>query len=268
MSDDAAKYTWTQFVRDTDEHLENICQILKDAEGNEVEINALWRLLRSFQSIKWLSKSMGVLAMEILASSTAEGISDICEGAVNQHEFFEPLILAVVDDLKLLRNNAKCFHEKVEQVTSPEAASFYKNPEWLIPDGKVVTYVLPSQQESLMSDVEVEHFNVSTFLMNLVKDNIPSLSVLTSPECISPVKCKDCNGCSQMVDSIENIAHATEVMGHCDITNELEKIKADMPKKGELITQNQRERILLKLPLVQEMMRLIETEFSLATCYS
>ncbi|MFA6921173.1 MAG: hypothetical protein WC216_04970 [Gallionella sp.] len=266
MDDDLTENAWAQFVIETDEHFINVKQILVAIDGDDIGVGELERLFRSFQSLQWLSNSMGALAMEMLANYVGELLADVCDGVVDLSASMASQLLEAVDDMKMLRTNALIEHSDAASWWRSESQAFHEDLRGQMPeDGAAIDFLPPPAANDGLA-ILYEDVGLSRFFMRLVQGNMPALTVLMSPECVLPDNCVDCSGCAQMADSIENIAHASEAMGFPLIVAALDEIRGQIPKNGGAVTEAQRERILEKLPQVRALIRLIEAECCADAC--
>jgi len=97
---------WEQFGIETAEHLENLENLLIELEYRAVETEELSSLFRSFHTVKGLSKSMELLAMEAVAHRCEDILGLVRdEGAPLQAETIN-ILLEAMASLQTLRSTA------------------------------------------------------------------------------------------------------------------------------------------------------------------
>lgn len=236
---------WESFVRETDTHLDNVRQILISAQGGCIGAERLECLARSFQSIQWLSSSMGALAMEMLASCAEAFLAEADEDVSELQAALATQLLSAVDDLRMLRDNEAGEHCAVP---SARLQGVVDDPIWQMPEdefriGRFLHNYAGGEASNDAADL-------IAFFMALMRDSISALTVLTSPECESGENCSACSGCAKLATSVQSIGYAAEAMGYARIKNAFDEIRAHIPESGRPATRAQRARIVEKLPAV------------------
>lgn len=236
---------WASFVRETDAHLDNVRQILISTQGGCIGAERLECLARSFQSIQWLSSSMGALAMEMLASCAEAFLAEADEDVSALQAALATQLLSAVDDLKMLRDNEAGEHCAVP---SARLQGVVDDPIWQMPEDEY--RIGPFLHSYAGGEASNDAADFIGFFVELIRDNIPALTVLTSPACESGENCSACSGCAKMAISVESIRHAAEAMGYARIKSAFDEIRAHIPESGRPATRAQRTRIIEKLPAV------------------
>jgi two-component system chemotaxis sensor kinase CheA len=103
---DFVETLWTQFGIETEEHLEQIEQLLMAAETGPLGAEGIARLFRSFHSLKGLAMAMDLRAMEAVAHRSEDLLGLVREGSVVLHARHAGLLLEAADALKALRAKA------------------------------------------------------------------------------------------------------------------------------------------------------------------
>lgn len=248
MRQDFNAEQWAQFVRETDGHLDNVRQILLSGQGGCIGGERLECLARSFHSIQWLSGSMGALAMEMLASCAEAFLAQTDEEAAT----LAKQLMDAVDGLQMLRDNEGS-DQGVALLPSARRQGILDDPVWQMPDDEFrIGAEFEAGCEASNDDVDF-----SGFFMELMRDNIPSLTVLASPECEARDDCGGCGGCTSMSTSVESLRYAADAIGYAKIKCALDEIRVHLPDCGTPATPAQRARIVEKLP---GLLALIELE--------
>jgi two-component system, chemotaxis family, sensor kinase CheA len=275
MSDDFMESIWAQFAVETDEHLEAMEQILVEAERNAVSAEEIARLFRSFHSVKGLCKALDLLAMEKLSHRAEDLLGLVRDGTISLDLPTVGLLLEAVDELKLL--HVKAVAERADGV-APEGlilrlGAAFAEGKGEAPAAAVEVAPVAAAEIAPVAQADIalpepekasqslhEDPEMMEFFMDLVRENLPSLTVLMRPECELPSNCNGCNLCEQMLDGIESIARASEAMGFTQIKEVLDEIRSYIPEEGGPVSQAQREQIIARLPRFQELISFIESE--------
>ena len=261
MSDDFMESIWAQFAVETEEHLEIMEQILVAAESGDIGADEVARLFRSFHSVKGLCKALDLLAMEKLAHCAEDLLGLVRDGVSVLDAPTAALLLDAVDALKTLREKAVSERADgdapahlLEQLAGAFAAACGKAAqEASQPEG--IASPIQGVDTALHEDPEM-----LAFFMDVVRENMPALTILMRPECALPANCGNCGSCDSMAEAIANISRAAGAMGFVRIAEVLGEIRDDMPEGGGAVTPEQRERIIAKLPQFQELISFVENE--------
>lgn len=259
MSDDFIDSIWAQFAVETEEHLEAMEQMLVAAESGNIGPEEVARLFRSFHSVKGLSKALDMIGMEALAHRAEDMLGLVRDGEALLDGPAAALLLEAVDELKVLREKAvaeRADGEAPVSLLDRLRAAFAAAGGGADEQGAEAA---GSQEAEAKSTALHEDPEMLKFFMELMRENMPAMTVLMDEKCAVPVNCSGCDGCERMRAALGSVAHAAEMMGFLRIKDVVEEIRAKMPENAS-VSLEVREEVISLLPQFQELIQHIEHE--------
>ncbi len=105
---------WSQFAVETQEHIEDIELKLVESEQNGASAEPVSALFRAFHSLKGLATAMDMHSLARVAHSAEDVLGLVREGELQLNSDIVSLLLAALDEIKLLCQSAATSHTDAE----------------------------------------------------------------------------------------------------------------------------------------------------------
>ncbi len=192
---------WSQFAIETQEHIEEIELHLVNAEQNGISAELVASLFRAFHSLKGLATAMDMHSFARLAHRAEDILGVIRDGDFPMNSDVVSLLLAALDEMKMLQLSAVTSHTNVDansQLLEHLAETFTSMECSAVPRVTPVYAETLTAAPPLQSDPEM-----LTYFVELAREKIAVISRLLDPFCTLPER-------ADLMQSPECIAQATE----------------------------------------------------------
>lgn len=217
---------WFQFGVETQEHIEEIELKLVEIEQNGASKDIVGSLFRSFHSLKGLATAMDMSSFARIAHRAEDILGVIRDGEFPLNCDVISLLLAAIDEIKILRQSAVTFHENGDAnqqlleglVDTFNAIDHHSTPE--------DTSAPPPLLTALQVDPEM-----LTYFIELAREKISNISRILEPCCTALAE--DLPERSDFAVSaaveIDQLVYAARTMEFFALATTLEHVRAALP---------------------------------------
>jgi chemotaxis protein histidine kinase CheA len=216
---------WSQFAIETQEHIEEIELHLVEAEQNGISTELIGSLFRAFHSLKGLATAMEMNSFARLAHRAEDILGVIRDGEFPMNSDVVSLLLASLDEMKMLRLSAVTSHTNVdanslllehlaETLTSMESSAVHR-------DTPVSAETYP--EAPLQSDPEM-----LSYFVELAREKIAFISHLLDPLCTvseRPDLLKNPENVALAAEEIEQLSYAAKTMDFLNLVGVLAHLR-------------------------------------------
>ena len=220
---------WSQFAIETQEHIEEIELNLVAAENSAATPELVGALFRAFHSIKGLANAMGMSSFARLAHRAEDILGVIREGDFPLNSDVISLLLAALEEIKVLRQHLVASHANEEAnplLMEHLAVTFSSIEQTATSHDTADSIPLPPLTE-LHEDPEMLRY-----FIELAREKIMAISSALEPFCAA-TSTVESRSAAPAVSEIDELAYAAEMMGFLKLVETLNDLRRVVPLQSQ-----------------------------------
>ncbi len=221
---------WTQFGIETQEHIEEIELNLVAAERSGATPELVGSLFRAFHSLKGLANAMGMSSFSRLGHRAENILGVIREGDFPLNSDVISLLLAALDEIKVLRQSVVASHSNAEAdpLLMEHLAETFSLIEHTAAAHEAVTSNPTPPMPELHDDPEMLRY-----FIELTREKIVAISSVLEPFC-SATSVVEGSSAESAGNELNELTYVAETMGFLKLVEILNNLRGILPLQGSV----------------------------------
>ncbi len=224
---------WSQFGVETQEHIEEIELNLVETERSGATPELVGSLFRSFHSLKGLGTAVDMNSFSRLAHRAEDILGVVREGDFPLNSDVISLLLAVLDEIKVLRHGVVASHTNAD--ANPQLLEHLAETFSSMEPHRVSPAVLPPDEQPSPVILQVDP-EMLLYFLELSREKMVALSSLLGSHCLEP-EARDLSfdtALGKLVSAeIDQLGYAAEVMEFYNLAEALKNVLTAVQEHGQ-----------------------------------